>query len=385
MRLIAIFFFILGLTGFTTAHAQDVNNAPFYEIADVGVDVTAKNAAQARDQAIIQAQRQGLNDLLARLGVGADVAKSLSSDDIATLVQSFEVQNERSSGVRYIGTFSIQFKPNAVRSYLTSQHANFAETRSRPFLILPVYAGAPSPILWEQPTKWRAAWDASAPNNGVVPITLPTGDIGDLSLLTTADALAGKNESIKALADKYQAEATVIAILKSNLDIPGVALQIEAHHFGADGSTGKVEQFNIPASATVDAGLATAVKKIRTQMDMDWRATGSTDAGSTPPPEQNTEQPAPAEAAAAPVPAAPTAHLSVVLAINSLSEWSAIKSRLTNNPNVVHANVITLQRGATKIDLEFRGTVPELQKTLQSQGLILSLNSATGSWILMKS
>ena len=395
MRLIPIFFFILCLVSAPLANlalAQDVN-ASFYEVADVAVDVTAKNAAQARDQAIIQAQRLGLNGLLERLGVNPDAAKNLSSDDIATLVQSFEVQNERASSVRYIGTFTVQYKPNAVRSYLGSLHVAFSETRSRPFLVLPIYAGGPKPILWEEPTKWRTAWEGSAANNGVVPTIIPAGDLGDLSLLTTDDAVAGKADNLKALSDKYQAAGIIIALLKNNIDAPGAALQVELHHYATDGTAGDVAPLNLPApvaQTSIDALLADAVKKARAQIDKDWRAHGSADEGPTPPsPDENANTGAAVtEANNVPTPTAtpagPTAHLSLQLAINNLAEWSAIKNRLNNAPNVVRANVISLQRGATVVDLEFRGTIPDLQMALARQGLSLTLNNATGAWTLVK-
>ena len=112
-----------------SAYAQ-TGDESVYSVTDVAVDVTADSAAHARDQAITQAQRLAFGQLLERIGVDAAVGAKLSDDDIATLVQNFEVQNERTSSVRYLGIFTVQFKPNAVRTYLSGRGTNFTEERS---------------------------------------------------------------------------------------------------------------------------------------------------------------------------------------------------------------------------------------------------------------
>src|SRR5258707_407858 len=115
MRYLLVVFLVFGLISSPVwAQAED---ASLYNITDVASDVTADSAVHARDQAIAEAQRSVLDMLLERLNAEKSVATKLSSDDIATLVQSFEVQNEKRSSVRYIGTFSVQFKPNAVRNF----------------------------------------------------------------------------------------------------------------------------------------------------------------------------------------------------------------------------------------------------------------------------
>ena len=83
-------------------------------VADVSIDVTADNAAHARDQAFMQAQRAALVQLLGRLGLPDSSAK-LSDDDVFLLVQSVEVQTEHVSTVRYLGVFTIRFKPAPIQ------------------------------------------------------------------------------------------------------------------------------------------------------------------------------------------------------------------------------------------------------------------------------
>ncbi len=85
-----------------------------YTVADVNADVMADTAAHARDQALMQAERAAYGQLCGRLGV-PDNSIKLTDDALAALVQSFEVQSERVSAVRYIGVFTIRFKPSAAQ------------------------------------------------------------------------------------------------------------------------------------------------------------------------------------------------------------------------------------------------------------------------------
>src|SRR6202012_495963 len=105
------------------ALAQTSEDSVLYSVSDVPVDITADSAAHARDQAIAEAQRSAFEQLLGRLGSDTSLASKLTDNDIATLVQNFEVQNERTSSVRYIGIFTVQFRPAATRDWLAKNGA----------------------------------------------------------------------------------------------------------------------------------------------------------------------------------------------------------------------------------------------------------------------
>ena len=95
--------------------APAVAAAP-YEVTGVPVDVTAADAATARDQAIVEGQRKAFTMLMERL-VGTEQAASIPTPDdaqLSTMVQDFEVESERLSAVRYIGVMTFRFDATAV-------------------------------------------------------------------------------------------------------------------------------------------------------------------------------------------------------------------------------------------------------------------------------
>jgi|GEM_PF-5545249 len=113
------------------AAAVPAYNAPApsnpYEITGIAVDVTADTAVHARDKALSEAQRSGLEQLVGQMNADKGVVARLSDDDIATLVQNFAVEDQHTSAVRYIGHYSVQYRQNAVRSWLNKKAVAYTE------------------------------------------------------------------------------------------------------------------------------------------------------------------------------------------------------------------------------------------------------------------
>ncbi len=82
-----------------------------YVVSGVPVDVTAADAATARDQAIVEGQRKAFTMLMEQL-VGAEKAATIQTPgdvQLSGMVQDFEVESERLSSVRYIGVMTYRF------------------------------------------------------------------------------------------------------------------------------------------------------------------------------------------------------------------------------------------------------------------------------------
>jgi hypothetical protein len=88
-----------------------------FTVTDVTADVTADSATHARDQALMQAERAAYVQLCSRMNVPESAAK-LNDNGVAALVQSFDLQSEKVSALRYIGVFTIRFKPQSVQRKL---------------------------------------------------------------------------------------------------------------------------------------------------------------------------------------------------------------------------------------------------------------------------
>ncbi len=168
------------------AGAQEV-----FTVTDVRVDATAKTAAAARETALAEGERRALGRLLARLTLRADQARLpvLERSQIAALVRNFEVEEEKTSSVRYLAKLTIRFKRKALRRLLRAHDIPFAETLSKPVLVLPVYEVADALALWDDPNPWREAWARQPKRDGLVPLVVPLGDLSDIADIGAEQAL----------------------------------------------------------------------------------------------------------------------------------------------------------------------------------------------------
>ena len=323
-----------------------------YTVRDVEVDVTADSSAAARDKAITEAQRKAFDTLYGRLSPepGAK-SPALSDIEVARLVQDFEVQRERSSAVRYLATLTVRFRPANVRTLLQTKGASYVETRSKPVLVLPVYqASGKGPVLWEDRTPWRAAWENFPPPQGMVPVVVPYGELADIADIGASTALEGNQAGLSAIAERYQAGDVLVALLgvRGAEPDPSAPNTVKLTRYAADG-TKRGDTVTVPAAPgqTVDAYLAGGVAAVVRSLEEKWRRANTVAAG----PEQ---------------------VMQVAVPIGSLDDWVQTKRRIAQVPTISRADLMTLTRGAAKVELYYRGSPEVLANALALQDLSLT-------------
>ena len=103
--------FLIALAMLAAVGCRPALAAAPYVVSGVPVDVTAADAATARDQAIVEGQRKAFSMLMEQL-VGAETAATIQTptdSQLSGMVQDFEVESERLSSVRYIGVMTYRF------------------------------------------------------------------------------------------------------------------------------------------------------------------------------------------------------------------------------------------------------------------------------------
>lgn len=185
-----------------------------FVVSGISVDQTAASAAQAREAAVAEGQRKGLQLLFERLVPAAQQSRlpRLSNAQIADLVQSFEVENERVSSVRYIGTLRFRFRPDDIRSLLRDSGIAFSEQTSRPLVVLPIMWREGRAMLWEDGNTWRTAWGQTARAEGLVPLIAPLGDLADIGAITADQATKGEAAAVARIAQRYDAGGALIPV-----------------------------------------------------------------------------------------------------------------------------------------------------------------------------
>jgi hypothetical protein len=317
----------------------------------VAVDVTAGSASEARDRALAQGQLLGFATMLRTLTDPADHGRLPRADPatVANMITGFEIEEEKASAVRYIATLTYRFDASSVRTMLQNLGIPFAEGRGRPMLVLPVLNAGGAALLWEEPNPWRDAWLRRARASGLVPLVLPIGDLVDISKVSAEQAMAGDAGALADLAARYQAADVLVVI--ATADAVAGTVDASAFRYGVGGGVAVARA----SVAGAENPFADAAAQITARLEADWKS-------------QNM------------VRADLSGQIGVIVPVQSLSDWTLLRRRLGAVGSIRQARLVRLQRGQAQIDLDFVGTIDQLQRTLAQQGL--DLRQGLAAWVL---
>jgi len=343
------------------AHAQDQQGSIF-TVADVPVDATAQSAVQARDKARLEGQQKAFHMLIDRIVAKQYQAKvpKLSDDQLTDLVQDFEVTNERTSAVRYVGALTFRFRPDAVRKVLTDAGIPFTETRSKTLLVLPVFEQGERSTLWDAPNPWRAAWGRQSLTNGLVPLRMPIGELPDVQAIDAGEAIKGESGRLLAISRRYDdADVLVTRAVLSGTGDQRV-LQVTSVQYGAGFA---VQNWSETVHATPgerDADLyAAGVTAVVTDLTSNWAKTAET-------------------------PAAPAASVVAMVPISDLRDWLVVRERLQSIPAIRRQTLLSIGRDGARVQLDYSGDSDQLQAALAQRDLALTpgATGADADWTL---
>lgn len=375
LRGLSVPILLLGLTVGATL-AKPVHAETYMTVADVPIDVTAKSAAAARDQAIAGVQSKAFARLLRRLVPNAaDQARIRpSQSEIESFVQDFAVESERTSSVRYIGRYSVRFRASRVRHYL--QDAGIQSVSDlQQVLLVPLYKGPSGTVLWGQANAWRNAWDQGGFGDGPVSLILPNGDAFDSGTASAAAVAAGDLSALVPLIQRYHTAGIVVAAAapRDPASGPASGLSITLSTYDMTGPKGSQTLAIDPAGGeTSEKILRRGVIEIATTLESGWRqaidAGGSIGlVGHQPEGEANAE--------AGAVPAEGQGGLGtlypIAMPITDIAEWVRVRDQLATLPGVQRVSLDALTRSSAAFTLDFTGDPLALQTVLASSGFVL--------------
>lgn len=390
MRAFYKHFALLGIVfcmGLPVANAQDA--APPldpYTVEGVEVDVTAKNAVEARTTALDQAQVKAYRMWLEK-NLSADVAAAYPDPDpvaVGAMVQDFEVTNESISAVRYKGVFTVRFRPSALRRLMPAAvdetvpyaaEADYYTPASSPYtapkeympatskLVIPYFQSGRQTVLWEGGNPLRAAWarlPVMADN-----ISLPLGDLTDVSLMADDQPLTYPPDNMVRLLERYRAAQAAILIGSAN-PAGGVDVNIYAASPGARPQFVRLIQIMPAPGASAQMVFDQAVAQVKPVIATLRPALT----------EQAAAVPASVNVQPAPAPAGPAQTYKGRVHFNSVQEWVKLKNTLDRMPGMQAVMVKTLSPKMAEIDMRFSGDPAALAAVVGRAGMTLKTTPA---------
>lgn len=333
-----------------------------YLITNVAVDITAETAADARRQAIGLAHRKALDRLIARLVLAGQRAQILEIDQskIDILTQSYSIEQERRSSVRYLGTLRFQFRRKEMRRFLRGLDVGFAETQSKPVLVIPVFENAGVKILWDTPNPWFSAWKRLPAADGLVPRLLPSGDLLDIRDISAEQAVAGDLDQLELVAQRYGAKVIIVAKASVVIDIASGerSLATSLNYFGeinAQARPNGYSTFSFFENEKIDGVIQRAADHLANKIAENWKKNNLIQFDKLN-------------------------QLTTNLSIRSLREWTKVRGRLRRIALIKTSEVISVSNRQISLKLVFYGNPEQLQIAFAQEDL--SLDKDQGRWRL---
>lgn len=322
-----------------------------FTVQDVPVDVTGESAAGARETALARGHRKALRRLLERL-VPRDLldrVPELPQERLVAMVRDFEVKNERTSTVRYLADLTFRFKPAAVRGFLRNRSIPFAETRSKPVLVLPVYGAAGDAALWQEPNPWRMVWARRAEQPGLVPLIVPLGDLGDMRTVTAQEALRGEAGKLDAIAARYDASDVLVtqALPAGDAAAGNASVQVITRRHGTPGQERTVvDSLRQVEDETLEGLLARAADAVAEDVEEAWKQANLLRFESR-------------------------RSLDVMVPLDGLEAWLEVRRRLRDVAFIGSMNLTAMSRRRAELEITYYGERDQLDLALAQSDLRL--------------
>lgn len=330
-------------------------DADLFTVRGVPVDATAETATTARDRAVAEGRRVAFRRLVGRLVPAAEATGMPDPTDaeLQRTVLGFEVADERSSAVRWIASLTVAFDPDAVRSRLRAVGVPYAETRSLPVLVVPLYESGGDTVLWKEPNPWRTAWYDLPPQGGLVPFVVPYGDVADIRDLSPEQAIAGDLEALVRIAERYGARDAVIARARPRA---GGAVELSVQRLGPSGTDSTLVE-TVTGGDDLDEAkrLAPAVLRAVALVEDAWKR-------------DNLIRPGFESLVTATVP------------LDSLRRWLTVREALDGLSIVARYRVVQLMRREALVDVWVNGDAEQFRVALAQRDL--ELLPGAGDYIL---
>lgn len=341
------------VAGLVLAHAVPAaaQGVDLWTVANIPVDATGVSPSAAKDAALAQGRQKAWVEVLRRVTPSSEWSRlpKLTDQELEPMVKSFDIASEKHSSTRYLATVTYVFNPSSVRAALRQSGTQFSESTAKPVLVVPLNGTA-----WaSKESVWGKAWMQQARRGRLVPITVPEGDVADMTSLATVSSAADWGV-VQPLAERYGASSVVVVSANKG----GKALQVNVTHIRPDGRAQNSASYAPQGAEDENATALRAAGAVADSLQEDWKRTTSVDYG-----QQST--------------------VTVTIPFRGLSDWVSIKRHLEGTKLIQLVAVEEVNMTSARVRLDYVGKVEQLQAALSQTNLFLAAD-ATGNWTLSR-
>jgi len=204
------FAYSLILTSQVNANQTDSLDRLF-TIKDIHIDITARNANEARNQALLEAEERAYDKLLLKLTQpeGRLLLPELSLAEKQTMVSGIELRDEQSSSRRYIATFDVRFEPSAFSDFLATYNVPHVLAAGNSVVVFHSHSNGTGDYLWEPNPAMQTARETVDWVNRIRTYVFPNGELQERLMVTYGEVKQLSADKALTLADIYGAKSVL--------------------------------------------------------------------------------------------------------------------------------------------------------------------------------
>ncbi len=330
-------------------------------ISEVSVDVTAADANAARTQAMAQAERDGLIDLLDKLAPDQkeSLMKSMDVKQIGALVNSTEVLEEKTSSDRYRATLRLTYDAEVINQLIQKKvnAAGSEEDVHTSTLIIPVLqTDEEKEILWEEANTWRRVWERIGLEVTTGGLVVPYGDSLDSTAITAQNAMAAPFSLYLPMIRRYGVHD--VAVLQARLKDEGKVLEVVKRTLDRARNDVNLVSYNADPQEDLEALMARAARDVVVQLT---KAREEKAAARASQQEQEGLQMA-------------------VATFSNMQSWALMRKKMESLPLIRKIQLVAMAPQQIDLMIYYRGNAEGLAQAIGSRGIVVK--RASNYWLL---
>ena len=333
--------------------------------SEVSVDVTGKDAADAKAMAMAKGQVDALTELLAKLtppGQAQDIISTLDGKKIAALVKGTEILDEKITSVRYRAKLSVSFDASDISELIAKFNAgvesNDVIITTGSFVVIPSFEEAGNSLLWDEENPWLKSWRTIGLEVTTGDIIVPYGDSRDSATVGTKNISTITYSAMAPLLQRYGASDVVVAQAKYT-PAPDMSITVTRRRINRTLNEVSTQTYRADPQETRDELMQRVARDIVYTLQNKKSKELST-AQNVRGGERN--------------------KVMALASITTMASWTQLRQKLTSLPMVDRLEMIALSPTQVDMVIHYRGSPESLARAIGAKKLRLVENP--NYWVL---
>ncbi len=324
---------------------------PVYGVSQVYIDQRAETASIARDVGIRKAAEQAFSKVLSRVLLKADArSQFMTLHDLDDFSDFIHIVEENNLDQRYIATLDFCFDASRLRQAMITAQLRWAELKSPPILVIPVWNGPDGARAWHKDNQWIANWwDKVEEYDGLLSFRQLNRTLINERQFRGEDLVIANQEKLADAASIVRAEQVLLVMASLDYDGSKPFTTITAQLYDKSGNSIADVLYNdrVTIENATMHDFNTAREKIVKKMETSWHMANLID-GSV------------------------TGHLNAFMPVNSVKEWADRLTALDEIAVIQSYDIISLSTLGGQVLLRLAGSREALENALAAHGLELA-------------